>query len=46
MKNAKNRALKGIGAVISLTGEFVLHVINGEVGREYSPEIGLNLFKF
>ena len=33
-------------AVISLTGEFTLHVIDGEVGREYSPEVGLNLFKF
>lgn len=33
-------------AVISLTGEFILHVIDGEVEREYSPEVGLNLFKF
>ena len=33
-------------AVISLTGEFILHKINGVVEREYSPEVGLNLFKF
>ena len=32
--------------VISLTGEFVLHAIDGSVDREYSPEIGLNLYKF
>ena len=32
--------------VISLTGEFVLHAIDGAVDREYSPEIGLNLYKF
>lgn len=33
-------------ARISLTGEFILRVIDGQVGREYSPEVGLNLFKF
>jgi len=33
-------------ARISLTGEFTLRVIDGQVGREYSPEVGLNLFKF
>ena len=33
-------------AVISLTGEFILHMIDGEVGREYSPEVGLYLFMF
>lgn len=33
-------------AKISLTGEFILHVINGQVGRKYSPEVGLNLLKF
>jgi predicted DNA-binding protein with PD1-like motif len=32
--------------VISLTGEFILHKIEGSVEREYSPEVGLNLFKF
>ena len=32
--------------VISLTGEFFLHKINGEVDREYSAEVGLNLIKF
>ena len=33
-------------AIISLTGEFVIHKINGVVDRAYSPEIGLNLYKF
>lgn len=33
-------------AVVSLTGEFILHKINGTVEREYSPEVGLNLFRF
>ena len=33
-------------AIVSLTGEFILHKINGVVEREYSPEVGLNLFKF
>ena len=33
-------------AIVSLTGEFILHRINGTVEREYSPEVGLNLFKF
>ena len=33
-------------AVVSLTGEFILHKIEGTVEREYSPEVGLNLFKF
>lgn len=33
-------------AIISLTGEFILRVIDGEVGREYSSEAGLNLFRF
>ena len=32
--------------VISLTGEFVLHAIDGEVDRKYSPEVGLNLIRF
>lgn len=32
--------------VVSLTGEFILHQISGKVDREYSPEIGLNLFRF
>lgn len=35
-----------IRAIISLTGEFILRVIDGEVGREYSPGVGVNLFKF
>ena len=33
-------------AIVSLTGEFILHRIDGQVEREYSPEVGLNLFKF
>lgn len=33
-------------ARISLTGEFILRMIDGQVGREYSPEVGLNLFRF
>lgn len=31
---------------ISLTGEFIIHAIDGVVEREYSDEVGLNLFKF
>ena len=33
-------------AVVSLTGEFVIQQLDGTVEREYSPEVGLNLFKF
>lgn len=33
-------------AVVSATCELVTDVIDGEVGREFSDEIGLNLFKF
>ena len=32
--------------VISLTGEFIIHAIPAQVEREFSPEVGLNLFKF
>lgn len=32
--------------VISLTGEFVLTALSGQVERKYSPEVGLNLFQF
>lgn len=32
--------------IISLTGEFFIHSIDGTVEREYSEEVGLNLFKF
>lgn len=32
--------------VISLTGEFFIHRIEGRVEREFSHEVGLNLFKF
>lgn len=32
--------------IISLTGEFILHKIEGAVDRRYSPEVGLNLFQF
>ena len=34
------------GARVSATCEVVVRVINGEVGRQFSNEIGLNLFKF
>ena len=33
-------------AVVSATCELFIDVIDGEVGREFSDEIGLNLFKF
>ena len=33
-------------ARVSATCEVVVRVINGEVGRQFSNEIGLNLFKF
>ena len=33
-------------AVVSATCEMVIRVIDGEVDREMSEEIGLNLFKF
>ena len=33
-------------AKVSLTGEFIIRRIDGCVDREYSPEVGLNLFKF
>ena len=33
-------------AIVSLTGEFIIHQIDGVVEREYSPEVGLNLFRF
>lgn len=33
-------------AVISATGEVVIDVIEGEVDRKFSDEIGLNLFRF
>lgn len=33
-------------AYISATCELVIQVINGEVDREFSREIGINLFKF
>ena len=32
--------------IVSLTGEFFLHQIEGEIDREYSEEVGLNLIKF
>ena len=33
-------------AVVSATCELVIDVIDGEVGRKFSDEIGLNLFEF
>lgn len=33
-------------AVVSATCEMIIHVINGEVERRFSPEVGLNLFRF
>jgi len=33
-------------ALISATGEFIIEEINGEVGREFNEEVGLNLYKF
>ncbi|MDD3369575.1 MAG: DNA-binding protein [Lachnospiraceae bacterium] len=33
-------------AVISATGEIMIHIIGGAVGRELSDTIGLNLYKF
>lgn len=33
-------------AVVSATCEVAIHVLDGEVGREFSEEIGLNLYRF
>jgi len=33
-------------ATISATGEIIIDVIDGSVGRQFSTEIGLNLFEF
>ena len=33
-------------AIISATAEIQIQMIDGEIGREFSEEIGLNLFKF
>jgi uncharacterized protein len=33
-------------AVISATCEITMHILNGKAGREFLPEIGLNLLSF
>ena len=33
-------------ATVSATCEMFIHVIDGEVNRKFSDEIGLNLFEF
>ncbi len=33
-------------AIISATSEIIINRINGEMGRQFSEEIGLNLIKF
>ncbi len=33
-------------AIVSLTGEFLIRRIDGEVDRKYSPDVGLNLYQF
>ena len=33
-------------AVVSATCEVAIHVLEGEVGREFSEEIGLNVYRF
>lgn len=33
-------------AVISATGEIIIRIIDGQVGRKFSDRIGLNLFEF
>ena len=33
-------------AVISATGELAIETVEGEAGRKYSEEIGLNLYRF
>ena len=46
--DAEGRAVGGHlnTAVVSATSEIVLHLIDGTVEREFSPEVGLNLLKF
>lgn len=48
--NAKTAGVTYAGhltsAVVSATCELVIDVIDGEVGRKFSDEIGLNLFEF
>lgn len=33
-------------AVISATGELIIELIEGDIGREFSPLVGLNILKF
>ena len=46
--NVEHKALGGhlSSAVISATFEGTIDIIDGEVSREYSDDVGLNLFKF
>ncbi len=42
----KAKALRLHAANDLRIGEFVLTALPGQVGRRYSPEVGLNLFAF
>ncbi len=46
--NQENKSFGGHlnSAIVSATFEAVIEVIDGEVEREFSEEIGLNLYKF
>lgn len=48
LSDAENKTFGGHlnAATISATGELIIGVIDGTVDREFSEEIGLNLYKF